>query len=102
MPKLPFDRSPESDAFGVEWLQCCVPWATRNSARISVGASFAMVKALRPKVEVRPHKCDEDGHCLILDAVGGRAALVLEERKGTVTTVRAGLRPAVEFVEGCR
>ncbi len=73
----------------------------RNSARISVGASFAKVKALHPKVEVRPHKYEDDGHYLILDAVGGRAALVLEESKGKVTAIRAGLRPAVEYVEGC-
>jgi hypothetical protein len=73
----------------------------RNSARVSVGASIAKVKAMHPKVEVRPHKYDDDGHYLILVAAGGRAALVLEESDGKVTAIRAGLKPAVEYVEGC-
>jgi hypothetical protein len=73
----------------------------RNSARVSVGTSLAKVKAMHPKVEVRPHKYDDDGHYLILDAAGGRAALVLEESDGKVTAIRAGLKPAVEYVEGC-
>ena len=73
----------------------------RNSAGVSVGASFAKVKAMYPKVVVRPHKYDDDGHYLILDAAGGHAALVLEESDGKVTAIRAGLKPAVEYVEGC-
>ncbi|MBI2726646.1 MAG: hypothetical protein HYX42_10395 [Polaromonas sp.] len=73
----------------------------RNSARVSVGASLAKVKAMHPKVEVRPHKYDDDGHYLILDAAGARAALVFEESGGKVTAIRAGLKPAVEYVEGC-
>ena len=56
---------------------------------------------MHPKVEVRPHKYDDSGHYLILDATGGREALVFEESDGKVTAIRAGLKPAVEYVEGC-
>ena len=73
----------------------------RNSARVSVGTTLAKVKAMHPKVEIQPHKYDDDGHYLILDAAGGRSALVLEESGGKVTAIRAGIKPAVGYVEGC-
>ena len=73
----------------------------RNSAKVRVGMTMARVKALHPSVRIEPHKYDDEGHYLILDTHNGSAAIVLEEGKGRVTDIRAGLKPAVEYVEGC-
>ena len=59
------------------------------------------VRAMHPSVKIEPHKYDENGHYLILEANDGRAAIVLEEGGGKVTDIRAGLKPSVEYVERC-
>lgn len=73
----------------------------RNSAKVRVGTSLDRIKAMHPHIEVEPHKYDDEGHYLILNTDDGHAALVFEESKGKVTDVRGGLKPAVEYVEGC-
>ena len=73
----------------------------RNSAKVLVGMNLAKVRAMPPSVKVEPHKYDDEGHYLILDTNDGRAAIVLEESKGKVIAVRAGMKPAVKYVEGC-
>ncbi len=73
----------------------------RNSANVRVGMTIAKIKALHPTVRIEPHKYDESGHYLILESNDGRAAIVLEEGRGKVTDIRAGLKPAVEYVERC-
>jgi hypothetical protein len=72
-----------------------------NSAKVRVGMTLAKVREMHPSVKVDPHKYDDDGHYLILNTANGYAAIVLEESNGKVTHVRAGIKPAVEYVEGC-
>jgi hypothetical protein len=50
---------------------------------------------------VEPHQYDPDGHYLTFATRGGKTAIVMEEADGKVTTIRGGLIPAVQYVEGC-
>jgi len=72
-----------------------------TSLGITVGTSFEAVKKKVPSVVIEPHKYDPDGHYLILKAPDGKSALVMEEAEGKVSTIRGGLEPSVEYVEGC-
>jgi hypothetical protein len=72
-----------------------------TSLGITVGASLEAVKRKVPTVVVERHQYDPDGHYLILKTPDGKAALVMEEGGGKVTSVRGGLEPSVEYVEGC-
>lgn len=73
----------------------------KNATGISVGASLASVKKRIPQIRIDPHKYDEQGHYLVLSTRDGKAAIVFEESEGRVEEVRAGLKPSVEYVEGC-
>lgn len=72
----------------------------KNSANIQAGMSLKQVKKMYPQAVIEPHKYDDEGHYVILSAPGNRA-IVLEESKGKITDIRAGLKPSVEYVEGC-
>lgn len=75
---------------------------TAEGAR--VGDTEEHVMSLYPgRISVSPHKYTE-GHYLTVksaNAVDTLNLLVFETDKGKVTTFRGGLKPAVEFVEGC-
>lgn len=75
--------------------------AIPNSAKVVVGMSLQQVLALHPGIEVRPHKYQENAHYLVLDGEAPDTAFVFEEIDGKVSAVRAGRRPAVDYVEGC-
>jgi hypothetical protein len=57
--------------------------------------------AYRGRLRIQPHKYDSTGHYLILDAADRKSALVLETDGKRVTSMRAGVRPAVDYVERC-
>ncbi len=73
----------------------------KNSAGVAVGARLSQVMRAHPNIRIEPHKYDENGHYLILSTTDGRSALVFEESNRKVTQVRAGIKPSVEYVEGC-
>jgi hypothetical protein len=73
----------------------------KNVTGMSVGATLTRVKSLYPSIHVQPHKYDYKGHYLVLFTDDGRRAMLFEESRGKVTAVRAGLKPSVEYVEGC-
>jgi hypothetical protein len=75
--------------------------ATASGAR--VGDTEERVASLYPgRVRVMPHKYEEGGHYLTVNAADDSSfAIVFETSKGRVTRYRAGRRPAVEYVEGC-
>jgi hypothetical protein len=75
--------------------------SVKNSAGVSVGMSLLQVKALHPAIRIEPHKYEENSHYLILSTADSTAAIVFEESEGTITKVRAGKKPSVEYVEGC-
>jgi hypothetical protein len=72
-----------------------------NSMRIKQGTSIDEIRKRFPAIVTTPHKYDEDGHYLTLGSADGRKALVFEASKDKVNTVRGGLKPSVEYVEGC-
>ena len=75
--------------------------ATEAGAR--VGDSEERIQRLYAgRVKTTPHKYEEGGHYLTVDAADDSSfAIVFETSKGKVTRYRAGRRPAVEYVEGC-
>lgn len=75
----------------------------RTAAGAGIGDSEGQIQRLYPgRVTVTPQKYTE-GHYLtaIPNASDSTYAIVFETRAGKVTRFRAGLRPQVEYVEGC-
>lgn len=76
----------------------------RTAAGARIGASEQEIRALyRGQVEVRPHKYT-DGNVLIVSPAGPLGAehrIVFETNGSVVERYRAGVLPAVEWVEGC-
>jgi hypothetical protein len=71
-----------------------------NSAGIQAGMSVDQARERQPGLAVEPHKYELDDHYLILRK-GARKALVFDTKDGRVGRVRAGLKPAVHYVEVC-
>lgn len=72
-----------------------------NSLGVAVGDTLAQVRDKHPEAQVGTHKYDKNGHYVTFPTADGRAAIILEESGGKVTKVRAGLQPAVAYVETC-
>lgn len=72
-----------------------------NTVGVAVGDTLAQVRAGHPAAEVTPHKYDENGHYISFPGADGRSAIILEETGGKVGKIRAGLQPAVAYVETC-
>ncbi|WP_306392318.1 hypothetical protein [Telluria beijingensis] len=72
----------------------------RNSAGIT--ARMSAKEALRhaPAMRSELHKYDKNGEYLVLPK-GADKALIFEASKGKITRMRAGIKPAVEYVETC-
>ena len=68
-----------------------------------VGMSAEEIRKLYPGVKEQPHKYVEGALYLIVDppAVGDGKIVFETDAHGKVTTLRAGLSPQVEYVEGC-
>jgi len=80
------------------------PSGVVSEAGVGPGAPEAAVRrAYGGRLRVLPHPYTgaDGGHYLILDATGGRAGMVFETFDGKVTHMRAGLRPELDYVEGC-
>lgn len=76
--------------------------ATAEGARI--GMSEQEIHALYPgQVEVRPHKYTDGNYLIITPAgpLGAEHRIVFETDGSVVERYRAGVLPAVEWVEGC-
>ena len=70
---------------------------------VRVGDPESKVAATYPRrVMTQPHKYVAAGHYLIVtDSPDSSRRLVFETDGSKITSYRAGLRPAVDFVEGC-
>lgn len=73
----------------------------KNAVGIAVGDTLAQVQAAHPEAQVGPHKYDPNGHVLTFPSPDGRAAIIAEETGGKISKLRAGLQPAVAYVETC-
>ena len=72
-----------------------------NAVGHAFGDTLAQIRARHPAAEVTRHKYDENGHYVTFPSADGRAAIILEESGGKVSAMRAGLQPAVAYVEKC-
>ena len=72
-----------------------------NAVGVSFGATLADIRASHPEAQITPHKYDENGHYVTFPSADGRSAIILEETGGKVTKMRAGLQPAIAYVETC-
>jgi hypothetical protein len=79
--------------------------AVRTAAGAEVGMSEADVRGLYPGgLRVQPHKYDPKGRYLVVQETtpaDSARRLIFETDGQRVVRYRAGITPAVEFVEGC-
>lgn len=78
--------------------------AARSEQGIGIGATEqAARRAYGSKLATVPHKYTgaDGGHYLIPVMPDGRSGIIFETFDGRVTQVRAGLRPELDYVEGC-
>lgn len=74
---------------------------TPNATGIVVGDTLAQAREKAPSLQVSPHKYLPQGHYLSVRGAQPNAAIVIEEDGKAVTKIRAGLEPAVNYVEVC-
>ena len=72
----------------------------RNSAGVTARMSARDVLRALPAMRAEPHKYDQHGQYLILPK-GDNKALVFETSHGKLQRMRAGIKPAVDYVESC-
>jgi hypothetical protein len=72
-----------------------------NSTGISAAMTLDEIRRRYPEAIVTPHKYDPKGQTVVIRSPGKPRAVVLETSQGRITRIRAGLQPAVEYVEGC-
>lgn len=72
-----------------------------TSVGVQVGAALVDIKTAHPAALIKPHKYDPEGHYVVFPNSDGKKAIVMEESRGSVIRIRAGLKPSVEYVEGC-
>jgi len=72
-----------------------------NAVGVAIGDTLAQVREKHPEAQLSTHKYDKNGHYVTFPTADGKAAIILEESGGKVTKVRAGLQPAVAYVETC-
>jgi hypothetical protein len=72
-----------------------------NSLGLKVGDTLAQATARHPGLSSGPHKYLPNGHYLTMHSPNRRAAIVIEEDGTGIIKIRAGLQPAVGYVESC-
>lgn len=78
------------------------PSNVTTDSGVGVGVTEAdVLKAYGKSTKVMPNKYDAHGHTIVVESASNKHALVFETSDGKVTTFRAGMHPAVDYVEGC-
>ncbi len=72
-----------------------------NSTGITAAMTLDEIRRRHPEAIVAPHKYDPQGQTVVIRSPGRPRAVVLETSGGRIIRIRAGLQPAVEYVEGC-
>ncbi|NML60888.1 hypothetical protein HHL21_07275 [Massilia sp. RP-1-19] len=72
-----------------------------NELGLAVGDTLEQAKKKHPAIVIGPHKYVPDGHYLTVRGADARTAIVMEDDGKRITKIRAGLEPAVSYVEGC-
>lgn len=74
---------------------------TLNELGIAVGETLEQARKKYPAIVIGPHKYVPEGHYLTVRGTDAKSAIVMEEDGQRITGIRAGLEPAVSYVEGC-
>jgi hypothetical protein len=79
------------------------PPPTTSDKGIKVGADEQEVTSkYGPELKTTPHPyLGDGGHYLEILSADGRHGLAYETAEGKVTSIRAGLLPALQYKEGC-
>lgn len=72
-----------------------------NSTGITPAMTLDEIRRRYPEASIGPHKYDPKGHTIVIRTPGKASAVVIEESQGRITRIRAGLQPAVDYVETC-
>jgi len=72
-----------------------------NTLGIATGDTLEAAKKKAPTLQVGAHKYLPEGHYLSASSADGKAAIIMEEDGKSITKIRAGLQPAVAYVETC-
>jgi len=75
--------------------------SVRTKSGLGVGTSEAEILRLFPTAAVTPHEYQEGGHYVTITDRTTANKVVFETDGTTVTRYRAGVPPAVEYIEGC-
>lgn len=71
-----------------------------NTAGVRVGDTEDQLKGKIPGLKPQAHKYVQGGHVFTVPG-DSQTALLIETDGNKVTSIRAGLQPAVSYVEGC-
>ena len=74
---------------------------TPNELGLAVGETLEQARKKHPEIVIGPHKYVPEGHYLTARGPDAKSAIVMEEDGKRITKIRAGLEPAVSYVEGC-
>ncbi len=74
---------------------------TKTALGIRIGDSARKVERRFPDARIEPHKYYDEGHYYAIGPRDGATEFVLEENEGRIVAIRAGVKPSVEYVEGC-
>ncbi len=74
---------------------------TGSALGIALGDSLESAKSKHQDVVITSHKYDPNGHYLIFNSPDAKFAVVMEESQGKITAIRGGVKPSVDYVEGC-
>ena len=75
---------------------------TVTTEGVGVGSTEEdVLKIYAKNITIEPHKYDENGHNLVVHSTDPTRGMIFETSQGKVTSFRAGLYPALGFVEGC-
>ena len=72
-----------------------------NILGVRVGDDSDLLKRKIPLTKIKRHKYDTKGHYFIVESRRPGYAIVLEESRGRITSIRAGTEPSVHWVEHC-
>lgn len=103
------DRSYMIDGGRIVRIDIDIPRKGHVRSRVATALGFGIgssqrdiVRAYGHSLAIEPHPYLEDqGSYLVIDSPGHRRGIIFETDHGKVTEFRAGLYPALSYIEGC-
>jgi hypothetical protein len=73
----------------------------KNQLGVAVGDSLGSIKSRFPKAVIKPNEYDNESHDIWIVNPKGSGVILLTESGGEIQSIRAGIEPAVSYIEGC-